>query len=280
MSLFQKHRGLCIAAIALALGLIGTVLALFSGGRAGPVGNVTSQISRPISALSRFVEQNVSHLYGSAYRYEALLLEAQELREKVAALQAEAREGRSALEENERLRSLLGLSLRRPDFQYVACRPLRGSDSSWRDTLRIDGGADDGISVSDCVIDEEGNLLGIVEEVGSNWAVVRRVCDPGFSLGGESSSTRELGQLSGDTALMEQGQLKLENLERDTQVAQGDTIVTFSAEHNFPSGLPIGTVVQVLPDVSGMTSYAILETPPRQSLRQVFVICAFTGGAP
>ena len=277
MRFLRRHRGIFFCALGLLMGIASIVWSFFFGGGVNPLHNLGAQVSRPLSSFSRFVENNVSHIYGSAYRYEALVQETAQLRQEVSQLEQALRERDAALEENTRLRSLLDLSVRRPDFSFVACRVLSRSTHSFQAFLQLDQGEDADIRLSDCVISPEGALLGIVEEVGSNWSRVQLVSDPGFQLGGECAERGEIGILRGDASLLASGKLVLSNLPRDTAVSVGDTVTSFSAEGTFPAGLLVGTVSQVLLDRSGMTSYAIV-TPRGEALSsQVFVISDFSG---
>ena len=96
------------------------------------------------------------------------------LKQRNAELEAQAREAEAALQENERLRNLL-------ELQPKGVVPRQGRRHGHRplhlqlgSTLTIGKGSAAGIAVDDCVVDEYAKPeVGVVAEVGENWATVR-----------------------------------------------------------------------------------------------------------
>lgn len=271
------HKGIWILGVALSLTLIATALSVFLGGRANPLSDLTQNVFRPFQSLSSIIDQNVSHLYGQAFRYDQLQTENKRLREEVAALQEKVSNGTAATRENVLLRELLNFKKTRRDLQFEPVKVLSQSATNWNQSITINKGKDQGISPSDCLVDASGTLLGIVSEVGSNWSTVFLITDPGFEMGGEASSTGERGVLAGDFELMPSGQLKLSYLSRETRIVPGDEILSFATEGIYPSGLLVGTVSSIQIDPSGMYSYAVI-TPSAalDELSQVFVVTDFS----
>jgi rod shape-determining protein MreC len=272
----MRHKGIWILAVALSLSLIATALSVILGGSASPLADFTQNLSRPFQTLSMAVDQNVSHFYGQAFRYDQILTENKRLREEVTALQEEVRNTAIATRENTLLRELLEFKKVRRDLQFEPVKVLSRSATNWNRSITISKGTDQGISPSDCVVDASGTLLGIVSEVGSNWSTVFLTTDAGFEMGGEDVSTGERGVLEGDFELMSSGQLKLSYLSRETQIAPGDEVISFATEGVYPAGLLVGTVTSLHTDPSGMYSYAVI-TPSAalDELSQVFVVTDF-----
>ena len=152
--------------------------------------------------------------------------------------------------------------------------------SNWSSTLTISKGSAAGIAAGNCVVDQYGNLVGVIDTVGLNWATLITVVDVEFEMGGLIARTDEAAILTGDFTLMGQGQLKLTYLPEKAQLLAGDTILTSGllsgGTATYPSNLVVGYVGQVRSDVSGMSDYAIL-TPATDldSLEQIFVITGF-----
>ena len=136
------------------------------------------------------------------------------------------------------------------------------------------------MEAGDCVVDEYGNLVGVISVVGANWSTLITVVDVDLEMGGLIARTDGAAILEGDFELMGQGKLKLTYLPEDTQLLAGDTILTSGlvsgGTATYPSGLVVGYVEEVRSDDSGMSDYAVL-TPAAQlgTLEQVFVIKAF-----
>ena len=75
-----------------------------------------------------------------------------------------------------RLQELYDLDAEYSDYPKVAARIISKDPGNWYDTFMINKGSKDGIRVDNNVIAGKG-LVGIVTEVGSNWATVRAIID-------------------------------------------------------------------------------------------------------
>ena len=134
------------------------------------------------------------------------------------------------------------------------------------------------MALNDCVIDQYGNLVGVVTEVGSNWALVSTVLDPDVELGGRVARTDDEAILEGDFALMLEGLLKLSYLPEDTQLVSGDQVITSGLGEVFPEGLVVGNVTGLFTEADGISRYAQVEpAADLDSVRYVYVITDFGG---
>lgn len=277
---FLKHNGILILVIALLLALITAVVSLTFGGVANPLANVAGIIATPFrNGINAFVNWTEG-VYSDAFQRENEREELEALKKENADLRRQAREGEAASRENERLRNLLGLKIERPDFDFQEATVTAHTSSNWSSTLTISRGSAAGVEAGDCVVDEYGNLVGVISVVGANWSTLITVVDVDLEMGGLIARTDGAAILEGDFELMGQGKLKLTYLPEDTQLLAGDTILTSGlvsgGTATYPSGLVVGYVEEVRSDDSGMSDYAVL-TPAAQlgTLEQVFVIKAF-----
>ena len=192
-------------------------------------------------------------------------------------LEAQAREAEAALQENERLRNLLELQPKEWSCDKAAAMVTARSTSNWESTLTIGKGSAAGIAVDDCVVDEYWNLVGVVAEVGENWATVRTLVDSDTEMGGQLARTGGAAILEGDFALMGEGRLKLTYLPENSELIAGDLVTTSGRGGVYPAGLVAGHVEEVCTDASGMTRYAVIAPETDlDGLQQVFVITDFT----
>lgn len=75
---------------------------------------------------------------------------------------------------------------------------------------------------------------------------------------------------------MGEGKLKLTYLPENTQLLSGDQVLTSGMGGVYPSGLVVGTIDEVLTELSGMGRYAIISPSAElDELRQVFIITQF-----
>ena len=203
------------------------------------------------------------------------------LKKQLAEMEAAIRQAEKDSAENERLKQLLGLKAQRPDLtsDLQAAMITEHTVTNWTSSLTIDKGTRHGLEVNDCVISETGALVGLISEVGTNWATILTLVDTDTSLGAQVFRTNDLGLAQGNFSLMDENRLRLEYLPVDCSLLGGDLVVTSGLGGFYPAGLVIGSVAEVQQDDSGATSYAIL-TPAVEfdALSEVFVIRSFDPG--
>lgn len=273
---FFRHNGGLILAIAVLLALITLVVTTFLGGVADPVSNVVGVVTTPIrNGVNSFVNW-VEGVYNYAFQYDKLVEENRQLKVKVAEMEEEVRQAEANNRENARLYNFLGFAEKHRDFDNEPAPVTAWGASNWESTFTIGKGASAGVSADDCVVDEYGNLVGVVSEVGENWSTVATIIDTDTELGGLVGRTDSAAILEGDFALMGQGRLKLSYLPESSDLVAGDEVLTSGLGEVFPSGVVVGTVEEIHTDASGMTRYAVVRPAADLSdLQQVFVIKEF-----
>lgn len=272
---FQSSGGL-VALIALLLAALTLVVSLFFTG-SDPIANLVGAVATPFrnagAGIADWFERSVER----RYRADQLEEEVERLRRELADMEANAREGQQAIEENKNLRALLGLREKRRDLTdfesaYITAHTL----DNWESSFTVSKGTQHGVEVNQCVIDAYGNLVGVVSDTGLNWATVTTLVDTDLDMGGMVARTDTAAILEGDFSLMEQGRLKLSYLPEGTELLAGDEVVTSGKGGVYPSGIVVGTVESVQNDPSGMTKYAIVvPKTDLASLKQVFIIKSF-----
>ena len=203
--------------------------------------------------------------------------EKEELKRQVAQLQAQARDAEAALEENKLLKEHLGLRPSQREFEEELVSITAWSSSNWESAFTISKGSSLGVEAGDCVVDEYWNLVGVVSQVGENWATVSTLIDSDLELGGMLARTGSAAILEGDFSLMGEGKLKLSFLPENSELMAGDLVTTSGRGGVYPPGLVVGHVEEVHTEASGMTQYAvIIPQTELEELKQVFVIKSFT----
>lgn len=258
--------------------VIAVVLCIFSAASSGTgfVHNAFGVIASPFRAAGGTITGWVNNIGDYFDSLEELQQDNQELRKQVAELERQLRQAKEDSEENARLRALLNLRQQRQDFVFESAAIVGQSSSNWSSALTLNKGTNSDIAVGDCVVNEEGFLVGVVTDAGLNWSTVTTLVDTGSQLGAIVFRTGEVTVAQGDLALMHQGLLKLSFLEGESSLMNGDLIVTSGLGGFYPSDLVIGAVKEIRTDDTGLTRYAIL-TPQvdLDQLRQVFVITDF-----
>lgn len=271
----SHNKGIRIVVAAAILAAVTLAISFFSsasGPFSGILGIVTTPLRGGLSSLAEWMENR----YDYAFRYDELVQENKELKQRVAELEQDAREAQDALEENERYRDLLGLSEKRTDLDYESAYVTARGATNWSSTITLNKGSKHGVSVNNCVIDQYGNLVGVVTEVSYNWCTIITVTDPELEMGGLISRTNSAAILEGDFSLMGEGKLKLTYLPENTQVISGDEVLTSGLGGVYPSGLKVGIIDEILTDASGLSRYVVISpSTDLDDLRQVFIIKQF-----
>lgn len=271
-----RNKSILILAIAVVLSLATGISAAVMNGRTDVISNAVNTLLFPIrkgvSGFSNWVES----AYGYFYEYESLKEENETLKLRIAEMEEKIRISEADSAENERLRELSGLRQKRRDFELESAGIIEWGASNWTSEFTVSKGEKYGVKVNDCVITEHGYLVGIVSRVGTNWATVTSVIDTGTEIGALVSRTGEPAIAEGDFKLMRESCVKLSYLADGTELLNGDVIITSGNGGVYPSGLTIGTVIDVKTESSGISKYAIVKpSAVFDSLNEVFIIKSF-----
>ena len=279
MKNFLKNNGLWVlfaaAVIAVALALI----SVFSN-TSSPLVNLANTIASPFRSAYTAVAEWFNDKQKYYQDYTALEEENAELKRQIAQMEADIRQAQLDSAENARLESLPGLQEERPDLTDDIALPTvpEHAVTNWSATLTVSRGTNDGLEVGDCVMDEQGNLVGTVSDVGTNWATILTLVDTETSIGAQVFRTGDLGVAQGNFSLMGENRLRLDYLPAECDLLSGDLVVTSGLGGYYPAGLVIGSVEEVQLDDSGASSYAVLiPTVEFSELQQVVVIRSYDG---
>ena len=273
---FLRQNGLLLIIIGGLLSILLSIASAFMGGIADPLSDLFSLVTSPVRNTVTAAADWAEGVYTYVFRYSEMENEIQELRTQVTEMEELARQGQDALRENAQLRELLGLQERRRDLVFESARVTAPATSNWKSTLTVSKGSNFGIEAGDCVITEDGVLVGIVSTVGSNSSEVSTVINTDINMGGMVARTYSAGILEGDFTLMAEGCLKLSYLPDGAQLVSGDEVLTSGKGGIYPSGLVVGQVDGVFTDPSGQSRYAVIRPAvDLNSLIEVFIIKEF-----
>lgn len=232
----------------------------------------------PIRTGASKLTEQAQQLYNYMFEYESLAAENAALKEELSQMQEDARKADSVSRENDRLRALLGLKEAHEDYMLVDCYVISRSSQQWSSTFTVNKGTASGIEAGMCAVTANGELVGLVSEVGSNYAVVKSVLDSSLEISATIASSGYNGMVQGGYSTGLEGLLRMDYLPSSAVIRNKDQVVT-SGSTMYPRNLILGYVVDAGFDDTGVAKYALLEPAVNVgSLEQVFIISEYDAG--
>jgi len=262
-----RHRiGIIVVVLLACLGL----LALDSQGLLDPIRTGLRQAMTPFDRLTNSIVQAQKSDSELAQENEALRQERDALAAQVARL--------TMLEnENEQLREQLEVQDNNPDWTLVTARVSFTDPANLNKTITIDKGYADGIGIGMAVVDPY-YFVGLVTEVYEHSAQITLAIDMTAVVGGENLYTGATGNLYGMWQLGQR--LEMRHIDRDSEIKDGDPIVTATnatfSTALVPGGIIIGVVSgdPVLDNQSDSQTVNVLPASDFDNLDVVAVIIA------
>lgn len=235
-------------------------------------------ILAPIRTGASKLTDQAQQLYNYMFEYESLVAENEVLKEDLAKAEEDARQADALARENQRLRALLELKEAHEDYQLTDCYIISRSSQDWSSSFTVNKGANSGIEAGMCAVTANGELVGLVSEVGSNYAIVKTVLDSSLEISATMASSGYNGMVQGGYSTGLEGLLRMDYLPSSAVIRNNDQVVT-SGSTVYPRGLILGYVVDAGFDDTGVAKYALLEPAVNVgSLEQVFIITQYDAG--
>ncbi len=229
------------------------------------------------SGVSKLTQQ-AQQLYNYMFEYESLATENAELKEKLAQMEEDARRADAVSRENDQLRALLELKVAHEDYSLVDSYIISRSSQQWSSTFTINKGSRAGIEPGMCAITANGQLVGLVSEVGVNYAVVKTVLDSSLEISATMAVSGYNGMVQGGYSTGLEGLLRMDYLPSSAVIRNNDQVVT-SGSTVYPRGLILGYVVDAGFDDTGVAKYALLQPAADvATLELVFIVTEYDAG--
>lgn len=272
--MWQAHR----RKIAVFL-LVALPIALLGSSAGAEVGTERNLVARTLSAGLTFAQSGTSGVLGDFGGWIGNLFEGdaadenEELRAEVARLREEKTRLIGVLQENERLRKLVGFKDRNPDFPLAPARVIARDITPYFRVLKVEIEAPEGVELKPRmpVVTADG-VVGQVHTVYGDYADVIIASDPRSRIDAIAQRTRARGLVEGlgheSDYLARVGYLRSKD-----EVRVGDVFVTSGMGSIFPAEIVIGKVVEVEQGEDGLFQEARVEPAVDFSrLEEVFVL--------
>ena len=214
-------------------------------------------------------------IYNEMKNYGTLkdaLAQNQELKDQIAQLTEDNNRLQAEQFELDRLRQLYELDQEYMQYNKIGARVIARDSEKWFQVFRINKGSADGVAVDMNVV-ADGGLVGIVTDVGANYATVRSIIDDSNRVGAMKLDSSYTCIVAGDLTLYEEGRLKLTDFSKDAQIRDGDQIVTSNISSKFLPGILIGYASDVTIDPDHLTqSGYLIPIADFDNLQEVLII--------
>lgn len=241
-----------------------------------PVQNVIHSLFRPITIALDDSWRTASDMVATVQDLRTLRERNNELEARVDRLTVENLQLAEAVIENQQLRDLLNFATTNPRYDYrggqIIARPLTSGVSPFLDTIEIDLGAVHGLETGMPVVTDRG-LVGRIRNVYPHSSEVLLLTDASSSVNVITQASRAFGVLHGRNQ-----QLPLMDfIPNDIEIAPGEIVMTSGLGGNFPKGLVVGQITEVIHNDNKMFQQAIVKpTVSFNRLELVLVITRFT----
>lgn len=239
----------------------------------GPLRFVANYTVIPMQKGINYVGMWVSDLTDNFKTLEELKKENEELQARIDKLTIDNTRLRQEQYELERLQEMFKLDQNYADYEKIGAHVIANNGTNWFNSFTIDKGSNDGIRKDMNVLAGSG-LVGIVTEVGPDYAQVRSIIDDESNVSGMILSTSDLCMIRGDLKLMNDGRIRFEKLPNNENVIEvGEQVVTSHISSRFLQGLFIGYISEINVDPNNLTrSGYITPAVDFRNLQEVLVI--------
>lgn len=236
--------GLCVLLMAITF-----TTDLFTGTLADISGYITIPFQKGISEAGSYLSNRSEELV----QIRDLLQKNKELQEQIDKLTIENNNLTQEKYELNNLRSLYLLDQEYSEYQKIGAKVIGKNSGNWFHSFTVDKGKNDGIEVDMNVMSGSG-LVGIVTEVGPNWARVTSIIDDSSNVSGMTLASGDNMIVSGNLELMNQNKISFSKLiDSEGKVKEGDKIVTSNISDKYLPGLLIGYITSIESDSNNLT---------------------------
>ena len=266
-----------IAIILVVALILAAILSIFGGiTNRNPLDLAVQGALTPFRAAATALTSMAEKYYGYMFRYEALAAENEVLKKQLAEMEDTARQAESVTRENQRLRKAMNLQEIHEDYKLVDAYIIGWNSSDWENTLTINRGTNSGIQRNMCAVTENGEVVGLVTEVGINYAEVTTILDSTLEISGTIASSGYNGMVRGGYIDGHETLLQMNYLPSAAIIRNKEQVVT-SGSTVYPRGLIMGNVVDAGFEETGIAKYALLDPAAEiNSLEQIFIITEYT----
>jgi len=267
----QTKYMLIILTVVCILGIFGGLVFNING---GPLKTIAGYIFVP---MQQGINHTGSWIFNTANDFKTLsqvLAENEKLKEQNAELTNQLTIAKIEQYELQNLRELFQLSEKYPTYEKVAANVIAKDSGNWFASFTINRGEKDGIEPGMNVIAGSG-LVGIVTDVGPNYAKVRSIIDDANNVSAMVPSTGDNFNVSGNLKTMSESMVITFSGLRDDEnlIKVGEPVITSYVSDQYHQGILIGYISSVENGPNNLTKIGtITPVADFEHLEDVLVI--------
>ena len=223
---------------------------------------ISSGVGSVISPLQKIIynaNDKLKESFDFFINFSKVKKENEELAAKNAELENKLIEYNRMKDENTTLREMFDYSQANENYNYLGCNIVGYSGGNISNGYIIDKGINDGVKKGMIVITPAG-LVGKVTKSESSYSIVQTILNENIAVASMVESTRETtGILQGATDNKNKNLTILSNIPIDSEIKEGDVILTSGLGGMYPQEIRIGEVISVEVDSVGIMKKAIVK---------------------
>lgn len=240
---FFKSRFFIVALIvALILVIVPTVLSIM--GLSSYVRAAIGTVVSPFQSALSYVADGIEGFAEYFTEFDRLREENDKLKKELSELEEKIYSADLVYEENDWLRSYIGLKREHIDFELETATVIAREPGNYMTVFVMNRGTLHGVGVNMPVITESG-VIGYVFEAGPTWSKGVTLIETASAVGAYVERSGETGVVEGSYILKGDGLCTMSYLPTDADIKEGDRVLTSGVGSVYPQGLLIGTVESV-----------------------------------
>ena len=263
---------LAVTIIVLSVTFLGIIIFSVKNGSnsvSSGIGSVVSPLQKIVYKVNDKIKSSVDFFAN----FSKVKQENEELKMKNSELENQIVEYSALKDENERLREVLNFKENKNNYDYIGVNIIGYSGGTVSNGYIIDKGTNDGVEKDMIIINYQG-LVGKVTKAESNYSIVETILNENMAVSVMVDSTRETtGILRGYKENKNEDLVKVYNLPIDSEIKEGDVILTSGLGMIYPKEIRIGEVVSVETDsVMVMKNAMVKPYVDFNKLEELFVV--------
>lgn len=272
--IYKKRRIFYPVCFIIAVIMSAVCIKVWNGG-SNVVSKAVNFTVSPLQSVSDGICDGISQVSGYFKNQKKLLEENESLKKENAQLKKLESQNALLKNNNDDLYGYLGLKRERTDFELVNAQIIARTSSNYTSSFVIDKGTFHGVKENMPIIDSDGNLLGVTVSADATSTKCLSVLSYDVNVGVYDERTGNTGVMSGDFDAFSSGRCMIKGLVSQTDIKEGDGILTSGLGEVYPRGLTVGKVESIIPDMNSYTLSAVVV--PESTQLEADSIMVITG---